>query len=81
MIFEVDDVAVTEGHLRIHDVQTTTARGAFSQAEQILPSDGIRSVWIHPCSMNGVFSQLSEVLSLDNPWPPAGDSWHRVQQL
>ena len=73
LIFQVGDVARAEAHLRERDVQITTAQEAFSRASQSLPTDGIKSVWIHPRSMRGVFTQLSEVLSQDLDWPPGVD--------
>ena len=80
LIFEVADVAKAEEHLRSQDLHITTARDAFSKVSQSLPTEGIRSVWIHPRSMKGVFTQLSEVVGSDNPWPPAGDEWNRARQ-
>ena len=36
---------------------------------------GFNSIWLHPAGMMGAFTQLSQVFSADNPWPPAGEDW------
>ena len=71
LIFRVADVAAAEAHLRDQAVRITTA----VETPGYIPH-GITSVWIHPRAMKGVFTQMSEVLSVDNPWPPAGESWY-----
>lgn len=38
---------------------------------------GFNSIWPQPGAMKGAFTQLSQVLAPDNPWPPARESRHR----
>ncbi len=72
LIFQVEDCATAEAHLRECGVQITTPAQTPGYV-----AHGFTSVWIHPRAMKGVFTQLSQVLSKDNPWPPAGEDWYR----
>lgn len=68
LIFQTPDLAVSEAAIRRHGEVHIT---------QMLPRGGsFRSFWLHPHSMKGVFTQLSQVVNSENPWPPAGDIWY-----
>ena len=69
LIFQTQDLEASEAAIR---------KQGEAQITQVLPPGGnFRSLWLHPRSMKGVFTQLSHVSSPDNPWPPAGDGWYR----
>jgi methylmalonyl-CoA/ethylmalonyl-CoA epimerase len=72
LIFEVDDLERVTAHLTDEQVE-------IAQRSRIAPNvrADFSSTWIHPRAMNGVFTQLSEVLVDDHPWPPAGERWRR----
>ncbi|MFN3975224.1 MAG: VOC family protein [Dehalococcoidia bacterium] len=74
LIYQVEDADRVEGHLRSKGVRITTAAETPGYGRQ---GAGIKSVWIHPRAMRGVFTQLSQSLRPDHPWPPAGDAWLR----
>lgn len=72
LIFQVDNLDQALAQLRQRGAQITqvsTQEPGYSQE--------IRSLWLHPRSMKGVFIQLSEVVRKDHPWPPAGDAFLR----
>jgi methylmalonyl-CoA/ethylmalonyl-CoA epimerase len=70
LIFEVGDLEGSTAHLTATNVE-------IAQRSRIAPDvrADFSSVWIHPRAMRGVFTQLSEVLVADHPWPPAGERW------
>jgi methylmalonyl-CoA/ethylmalonyl-CoA epimerase len=70
-IYQIDDSLATDAHLQGQDIRFTTSRVTENYVNM-----GFNSIWLHPSSMKGAFIQLSQVLDSDNPWPPAGDSWH-----
>ena len=70
-IFEIDDSLAIDAHLQECGVRFTTSRQTDNYTNL-----GFNSIWMHPAGMLGAFTQLSQVLSEDNPWPPAGDTWH-----
>lgn len=72
LIFEVHDLERATAHL-------TEAKVEIAQRSRIAPNvrADFSSVWIHPRAMKGVFTQLSQVLVPDHPWPPAGEPWRR----
>jgi methylmalonyl-CoA epimerase len=72
LIFEVDDLHRTTVHLTEREVEIV-------QRSDLAPGyrADFSSVWIHPRAMHGVFTQLSEVLVSDHPWPPAGEGWRK----
>ena len=72
IIYQIDDSLAVDAHLKGLGVRYTSSR----QTENY-KNLGCNSIWLHPSGMKGAFTQLSQVLVLDNPWPPAGDSWHK----
>ena len=72
IIYQIDDSLAVDAHLKGLGVRYTSSR----QTENY-KNLGFNSIWLHPSGMKGAFTQLSQVLVLDNPWPPAGDSWHK----
>ena len=70
-IYEIDDSLAMDDYLKGQDARYTTSRETSNYVNL-----GFNSIWLHPAGMKGAFTQLSQVLLDDNPWPPAGDSWH-----
>ena len=70
-IYEIDDSLAMDRHLEGQEARYTTSRATSNYVNL-----GFNSIWLHPAGMKGVFTQLSQVLAEDNPWPPAGDTWH-----
>jgi methylmalonyl-CoA/ethylmalonyl-CoA epimerase len=72
LIFEVGDLERVTAHLADERVEIV-------QRSRIAPDvrADFSSTWIHPRAMKGVFTQLSEVVVDDHPWPPAGAPWRR----
>ena len=71
-IYEITDSLATDAYLQNQDIRFTTSRRTDNYTNL-----GFNSIWLHPATFKGAFTQLSQVLSPDNPWPPAGDDWHR----
>ena len=71
VIYQIDDSLAMDSHLQRLGVRYTTSRATANYTKL-----GFNSIWLHPSTMKGAFTQLSQVLVNDNPWPPAGDSWH-----
>ena len=69
-IYQIGDSLALDDSLSGEGVNFTTSRSASNYTNM-----GFNSIWIHPKFMNGMFIQLSEVLSSENPWPPAGEYW------
>ena len=72
-IYEIEDSLATDAHLAKQGARYTSSRQTPNYTNL-----GFNSIWLHPAGFMGAFTQLSQVLSLDNPWPPAGDDWHLV---
>ena len=70
-IYEIDDSLAMDDHLKEQDARYTSSRVTANYVNL-----GFNSIWLHPAGMKGAFTQLSQVLVDDNPWPPAGDTWH-----
>ena len=70
-IYEIDDSLAMDGHLKGQEARYTSSRVTSNYVNL-----GFNSIWLHPAGMKGAFTQLSQVLVDDNPWPPAGDTWH-----
>ena len=70
-IYEIDDSLSMDDHLKEQGARYTTSRVTANYVNL-----GFNSIWLHPAGMKGAFTQLSQVLVDDNPWPPAGDTWH-----
>ena len=70
-IYEIDDSLAMDDHLKEQDARYTSSRVTANYVNL-----GFNSIWLHPAGMKGAFTQLSQVLVNDNPWPPAGDTWH-----
>ena len=70
-IFQIDDSLAMDAHLQHQDLHYTSSRVTPNYVNQ-----NFNSIWLHPRSMKGAFIQLSQVLDPDNPWPPAGETWH-----
>ena len=70
-IYEIDDSLAMDDHLKRQQARYTTSRVTSNYVNL-----GFNSIWLHPAGMKGAFTQLSQVLADDNPWPPAGDTWH-----
>ncbi|PKB70640.1 MAG: hypothetical protein BZY87_08885 [SAR202 cluster bacterium Io17-Chloro-G6] len=70
-IYEIDDSLAMDEYLKGQEARYTSSRVTSNYVNL-----GFNSIWLHPAGMKGVFTQLSQVLAEDNPWPPAGDTWH-----
>ena len=70
-IYEIADSLALDAHLTEQGARFTTSRQTANYVNL-----GFNSIWLHPAGFMGAFTQLSQVLSPDNPWPPAGDHWH-----
>ena len=71
-IYQIDDSLAMDSHLKNLGIRYTSSRVTENYTNL-----GFNSIWLHPSAMRGAFTQLSQVLDPDNPWPPAGDSWYR----
>ena len=71
-IYQIDDSLALDAHLEEQGARYTTSRRTENYTNL-----GFNSIWLHPGGMKGTFTQLSQVLVQDNPWPPAGETWHR----
>ena len=69
-IYEIADSLATDAHLVEQGARFTSSRQTDNYTNL-----GFNSIWLHPAGFMGAFTQLSQVLSPDNPWPPAGDDW------
>ena len=70
-IYEIADSLAMDAHLVEQSARFTSSRQTANYTNL-----GFNSIWLHPAGFLGAFTQLSQVLSPDNPWPPAGDDWH-----
>jgi methylmalonyl-CoA/ethylmalonyl-CoA epimerase len=70
-IYEIEDSLAMDDHLKVQEARYTSSRVTSNYVNL-----GFNSIWLHPGGMKGAFTQLSQVLMEDNPWPPAGDTWH-----
>ena len=70
-IYEIADSLSTDAHLQEQGARFTTSRRTSNYTNL-----GFNSIWLHPVGFMGAFTQLSQVLSAENPWPPAGDEWY-----
>ena len=70
-IYEIADSLAMDARLREQGARYTTSRQTANYVNL-----GFNSIWLHPAALMGAFTQLSQVLTPDNPWPPAGDLWH-----
>ena len=70
-IYQIEDSLAIDAQLKELGVRYTSSRVTENYTNL-----GFNSIWLHPSGMKGAFTQLSQVLVADNPWPPAGDSWH-----
>ena len=72
-IYEIADSLATDAYLQTLDgIRFTTSRRTDNYVNL-----GFNSIWLHPATFKGAFTQLSQVLDDANPWPPAGDDWFR----
>ena len=72
-IYEIEDSLATDAHLQnVEGLRFTTSRRTDNYVNL-----GFNSIWLHPATFKGAFTQLSQVLDEENPWPPAGDDWYR----
>ena len=72
-IYQIEDSLATDAHLQTLDgLRFTTSRRTDNYVNL-----GFNSIWLHPATFKGAFTQLSQVLDAENPWPPAGDDWYR----
>jgi methylmalonyl-CoA/ethylmalonyl-CoA epimerase len=65
---ETGDVAAAQSHLSTHGVQVTAT---VKESEHT-------KTWLHPKGLNGVFTQLDQIQSGDNPWPSGGPTWQKA---
>lgn len=72
-IYEIADSLATDAYLQTQDIRFTTSRRTDNYVNL-----GFNSIWLHPATFKGAFTQLSQVLDAENPWPPAGDDWFRA---
>ena len=72
-IYEIADSLATDAYLQTQDIRFTTSRRTDNYVNL-----GFNSIWLHPATFKGAFTQLSQVLDAENPWPPAGDDWFRT---
>ena len=70
-IYEIADSLAMDAHLAEQGARFTSSRQTANYTNL-----GFNSIWLHPAGFLGAFTQLSQVLAPDNPWPPAGDDWH-----
>ena len=70
-IYQIDDSLAVDAHLKGQGIDYTSSRVTPNYVNQ-----GLNSIWLHPRAMKGAFTQLSQVLDPENPWPPAGGTWH-----
>ena len=70
-IYEIKNSLEMDDYLKGKEARYTSSRVTSNYVNL-----GFNSIWLHPAGMKGAFTQLSEVLVDDNPWPPAGDTWH-----
>ena len=70
-IYEIADSLALDAHLVEQQARFTSSRQTANYVNL-----GFNSIWLHPAGFMGAFTQLSQVLSSDNPWPPAGDDWY-----
>ena len=70
-IYEIADSLATDAHLEKQGARFTSSRQTANYTNL-----GFNSIWLHPAGFMGAFTQLSQVFSGDNPWPPAGDDWY-----
>ena len=70
-IYEISDSLAMDDHLKVQEARYTSSRVTSNYVNL-----GFNSIWLHPAGMKGAFTQLSQVLADDNPWPPAGETWH-----
>lgn len=54
-----------DSYLQGQGVQFTSSRVTANYTNL-----GFNSIWLHPRAMKGAFTQLSQVLHPENPWPP-----------
>ena len=72
-IYQIADSLATDEHLQTLDgIRFTTSRRTDNYTNL-----GFNSIWLHPATFKGAFTQLSQVLDAENPWPPAGDDWYK----
>ena len=71
-IYQIDDSLAMDDYLKAGGAQYTTSRVTENYTNL-----GFNSIWLHPRGMRGAFTQLSQVLHPENPWPPAGDDWYK----
>ena len=71
-IYEIEDSLAMDSYYQDQGVQFTSSRVTANYTNL-----GFNSIWLHPRAMMGAFTQLSQVLHPENPWPPAGDNWYR----
>lgn len=70
-IYQIADSLATDAHLQTLDgIRFTTSRRTDNYTNL-----GFNSIWLHPATFKGAFTQLSQVLDAENPWPPAGGDW------
>jgi methylmalonyl-CoA/ethylmalonyl-CoA epimerase len=72
-IYQIADSLSTDAYLQTQDIRFTTSRRTDNYVNL-----GFNSIWLHPATFKGAFTQLSQVLDAENPWPPAGDDWFRA---
>ncbi len=72
-IYEIADSLATDAYLQTQYIRFTTSRRTDNYVNL-----GFNSIWLHPATFKGAFTQLSQVLDAENPWPPAGDDWFRA---
>jgi methylmalonyl-CoA/ethylmalonyl-CoA epimerase len=72
-IYQIADSLSTDAYLQTQDIRFTTSRRTDNYVNL-----GFNSIWLHPATFKGAFTQLSQVLDADNPWPPAGDDWYQA---
>ena len=72
-IYQIEDSLATDAHLQaLEGIRFTTSRRTDNYTNL-----GFNSIWLHPATFKGAFTQLSQVLDSENPWPPAGDDWYK----
>nr|MBC8279926.1 hypothetical protein [Chloroflexota bacterium] len=70
-IDEIENSLVMDDYLKGH-----AARSPSSRVTSTYGNLGFNRSWLPPAGMKGAFTQWSDVLVDDTPWPPAGDTWH-----
>jgi methylmalonyl-CoA/ethylmalonyl-CoA epimerase len=60
-----------------YDSLLANLRACGARITQASKHPGYRSAFLHPSAASGTLIEVIETLQGHNPWPPAGEEWHR----